>query len=59
MEVKQEISRIIESLPESVLTEVLTILRDIEKASKDGQLTAMHLRTILKEDHELLQELAK
>jgi hypothetical protein len=59
MEVKQEISKIIESLPESVLTEVLTYLRDIEKASKDGGFTAMHLRTILKEDHELLQELAK
>lgn len=59
MEVKQEISKIIESLPESVLTEVLTFLRDIEKASQDGNLTAIHLRTILKEDHELLQELAK
>jgi hypothetical protein len=59
MEVKQEISKIIESLPESVLTEVLTFLRDIEKASQDGNLTAMHLRKILKEDHELLQELAK
>ena len=59
MEVKQEISKIIESLPEYVLTEVLMFLRDIEKASKDGKLTAMHLRAILKEDHELLQELAK
>ncbi len=59
MEVKQEISKIIESLPESVLTEVLTFLRDIEKASQDGNLTTMHLRKILKEDHELLQELAK
>ena len=59
MEVKQEISKIIESLPESVLTEVLSLLRDIEKASQDGDPTAMHLRTILKEDHELLQELAR
>lgn len=59
MEVKQEISKIIESLPETILTEVLTYLRDIEKASKNEDLTALHLRTILKEDHELLQELAK
>jgi hypothetical protein len=59
MEVKQEISKIIESLPESILAEVLTFLRDIEKASKDGNLTTMDLRIILKEDHELLQELAK
>lgn len=59
MEVKQEISKIIESLPETILTEVLTYLRDIEKACKNEDLTALHLRTILKEDHELLQELAK
>jgi hypothetical protein len=59
MEVKQEISKIIESLPESILAEVLTFLRDIDKASKDGNLTTMDLRIILKEDHELLQELAK
>ena len=59
MEVKQEISKIIESLPDSVLAEVLSFLQDIEKASQDGDFTAMHIRTILKEDHELLQELAK
>ena len=59
MELKQEISKIIDSLPETVLPELLTFLRNIEKASKDGALTAMHLRTILREDHELLQELAK
>ncbi len=59
MELKQEISKIIDSLPETVLPEVLTFLRDIEKASKDGELTATNLRRILREDHELLQELAK
>ena len=59
MEVKQEISKIIDALPESVLADVLNFLREIEKASKDGNLTTMHLRTILKEEHELLQELAK
>ncbi len=59
MEVKQEISKIIESLPKSILTEVLTYLQDIERAFKSGDVTALHLRTILKEDHKLLQELAK
>ena len=59
MEVKLEIPKIIESLPESILTEVLTYLQDIKKAFKSGDVTALHLRTILQEDHKLLQELAK
>lgn len=59
MEVKREISKIIKTLPEPVLIEVLNFLRDVEEASKDGKSTAMHLLTILKEDHQLLQELAK
>ncbi len=59
MSVKQEITRILEALPESVLPDVLTFMRDLEAVSKDGENTALHLRKILREDHSLLQELAK
>ena len=59
MGVKQEITKILESLPESVLPDVLTFMKDLESASKGSEQTVLHLRKILKEDHELLQELAK
>ncbi len=59
MGVKQEITKILESLPESVLPDVLNFMKDLESASRDGERTALNLRRILKEDHELLQELAK
>ncbi len=59
MDVKQEIAKILESLPESVLPDVLTFMKELESASRDGKHTALNLRRILKEDHELLQDLAK
>ena len=59
MGVKQEITKILELLPESVLPDVLTYLKDLESEARDNGQTVLHLRKILKEDHELLQELAK
>lgn len=59
MEVKEEISKIIDSLPESALNDVLILLRDMEKAAQRSDTTEIHLQAIIKEDHKLLQALAK
>ncbi len=59
MEAKQEIMQIVNTLPSDVLDNLLQYLRQIEKTSKDKLQLAVNLRTILNEDKELLQKLAK
>jgi hypothetical protein len=59
MELKQEVARIIDTLPEETLGELLQYLRQVEKASQDKARLSLHLKTILLEDKELLERLAK
>lgn len=59
MEPKQEIAQIIDTLPEETLSELLQYLRQIEKASQEKARLSLHLKTILLEDKELLERLAK
>ncbi|UJP66433.1 hypothetical protein [Mongoliitalea daihaiensis] len=59
MEQKQEIVEIVNKLPEEVLGELLNYLRQVEKASTEQIRLSLNLKTILKEDAELLEKLAK
>ncbi|MDI9878868.1 hypothetical protein [Flectobacillus longus] len=59
METKQEIIEIVDRLPDNVLTEVLQILRQLQEDSQTKIQLSSNLSIVLKEDRELLKELAK
>ena len=58
-EIKQEISKVIEEVPESVLAEILSYLKQIQGLPKDKIEMSEHLKKILREDKDLLQRLAE
>ncbi len=58
-EVKEEINRIINRLPEDVLKDIWSYLKELENSSKEELELSFHLRKILTEDKNLLQRLAK
>ena len=59
MGVKQEITQIVNTLPNTVLSEVLHYLRTVEKVSQEKMRLSLNLKTILTEDSDLLERLAK
>jgi hypothetical protein len=59
MELTQEITQIVNTLPKDVLGEVLQYLRQVEKVSQEKMRLSLNLKTILIEDRELLEKLAK
>ncbi len=59
MKPKQEITQIIDTLPDEILGELVQYLRQVEKASHEKARLSLHLKTILLEDKELLERLAK
>jgi uncharacterized protein (UPF0335 family) len=59
MGVKQEITQIVNTLPNTVLSELLQYLRQVEKVSQEKMRLSLNLKTILTEDSELLERLAK
>ena len=59
MQVKEEISHIVDTLPEDFLNELLQYLKKLEKASKDKATLSLHLNTILIEDNDVLAKLAQ
>ncbi len=59
MNVKQEITQIVDTLPDEVLNELLEYLRQVEKVSQEKMRLSLNLKTILTEDRELLEKLAK
>ncbi len=58
-EIKTEIQKSLNNVPESVLQDVLEFLKQAENQSVDRIGLAKNLRTILTEDKELLERLAK
>lgn len=58
-DIKSEIQKSLDKVPESVLQDVLNFLKEVEKQSADKVNLSMNLKDILKEDNELLQRLAK
>lgn len=58
-EIKSEIQKSLDKVPESVLQDILAFLKQAENQTAD-QLTVMkNLRDILTEDRDLLERLAK
>lgn len=58
-ELKMAINEILEQTPDSVLNEVLDYLNSIRNKSEKTITLVSNLRTILNEDKELLERLAK
>jgi hypothetical protein len=59
IEIKEEINKIIEKLPEEVLGDLLEYLQQVEKNTAGKFQLTKNLRKILTEDKELLEKLAK
>jgi hypothetical protein len=58
-EIKSEIQKSLDKVPESVLQNILSFLKQAENQSEDKLTLAKNLREILSRDRELLERLAK
>jgi hypothetical protein len=58
-EVKTAINQLLENTSEEVLKEVFDYLKTVNQKSQDSVTLSQNLRTILTEDKELLERLAK
>ena len=58
-ELTLEIQRIIESMPDAALAEVLALLREAQSQSDSSLRSSRNLKRILEEDKELLKRLAQ
>ena len=57
-DLKVEIQKAIDSVPESVLVEILEYLKQIQSSPREKVILSKNLSEILREDKELLQRLA-
>ena len=58
-EIKTEIQKTLDGIPENVLHEILDYLKEIREKSAEKITLSKNLRDILAEDKELLERLAK
>ena len=58
-ELKKEIQKVIDEVPETVLNDILEYLKQVQTLSKDKVDRIENLKKILREDKELLQRLAE
>jgi hypothetical protein len=58
-EIKTEINKLLDEVPEDILQDILHLLQDIHNNPADKIKLSHHLRQILTEDKELLERLAK
>jgi mRNA-degrading endonuclease RelE of RelBE toxin-antitoxin system len=59
IEIKTEIQKVLDQVPENVLGDVLDFLKELQSKSPDQIKLANNLRKILSEDRELLEKLAQ
>lgn len=59
LEIKNEIKKTIDDLPETILNDVLEYLNELKNTSKEKVKLSKNLSSILREDKGLLQRLAK
>ena len=57
-EVKTEIQRLLDTVPDNILQELLEFLKQAQAQNKDKSALSNHLKKILQEDRELLGKLA-
>jgi hypothetical protein len=58
-EIKLEIQKVLDNVPENVLQDILHLLKDLQNVSTERIEITHSLRQILTEDKELLERLAK
>lgn len=58
-DLRKEINRVIQKVPDDFLTDILSYLKEVENKSKKDFESLRHLKQIFKEDQELLEKLAK
>ena len=58
-EVKSEIQKVIDTVPENLLNDILNYLKSIQGKSSGTVQLSQHLSEIISEDKELLEKLAK
>ncbi len=58
-DLRKEINRVIQEVPENFLEDILSYLRQIEKKPQKNIEALADLKRIFKEDQELLEKLAK
>ena len=58
-DLRKEINRVIEKVPDDFLTEILSYLKEVENKTKKDFESLKHIKQIFKEDQELLENLAK
>jgi hypothetical protein len=58
-EIKIEIQRLLDNVPDNVLQDLLDYLKQAQKQTKDQIELSRHLKKILAEDKELLAKLAE
>jgi len=58
-QIKSEIQKALDAVPENVLQDVLVFLKELQKYSADDIKLSANLRQILVEDKELLEKLAQ
>jgi len=58
-EIKNEINKVLDLLPDRALEDLLSFLKNVENRSKGSFLDSSRLKTILTEDKDLLQKLAQ
>lgn len=58
-QIKTEIEKLLDTIPENVLQDLLDFLKEAQKQAKDQAELTSHLRKIIYEDRELLEKLAK
>ena len=58
-DLRKEINKVIEKVPDDFLTDLLSYLKEFENKSKKDVESLKHIKKILKEDQELLEKLAQ
>jgi uncharacterized tellurite resistance protein B-like protein len=58
-QIKTEIQKLLDTVPENVLQDLLDYLKEAQKQTKDQAELTSHLRKIIHEDRELLEKLAQ
>jgi hypothetical protein len=58
-EIKMEIQKVLDNVPENLLHDILELLKDLQNESTEQIQITHSLRQILSEDKELLDRLAK
>lgn len=58
-EIKTEIQKVLDNVPEDALPDILDFLKNLKSASTNQSTFMDHMQDILKEDRELLKKLAQ